>query len=153
MSDEVQIDDVSRAQAAGAVLITPEVNVLGVLEVDPGLLALAKDYGYLRAAEACEQASLEEQRVTREVVELRRRIWKVEDELLAARTADQPVQPGPELAALKWQLRDLVTQVPPRRLPPDAAQWWRRWEQHAVEVDERADWVADAPPEPTGPSR
>lgn len=153
MSDEVQIDDVSRAQAAGAVLITPEVNVLGVLEVDPGLLALAKDYGYLRAAEACEQASPEEQRVTREVVELRRRTWKVEDELLAARTADQPVQPGPELAALKWQLRDLVAQVPPRRLPADAAHWWRRWEQHAVPVDEPADWVAAAPLGLTGPSR
>lgn len=151
MADEVQLDDVSRARAAGAVLIAPEVDVLGVLEVDPGLLALAKDYGYLRAAEACEQASPEEQRVTRKVVKLRRRIWRVEDELLATRTADEPVEPGPELAALKWQLRDLIAQVPRRRLPADATQWWRRWEQHAVEVDEPAGWVADAPPGPADP--
>lgn len=151
MSDEVQLDDAARAEAAGAVLIAPEVNVLGVLEVDPGLLALAKDYGYLRAAEACEQASQEEQRVSRELVELRRRIWKVEDELLATRTADEPLEPGPELATLKEQLRDLVAQVPPGRLPEDASQWWQRWEQHAVEVDEPVSWLPDAPARP-GPA-
>lgn len=141
MSDEVQLDDVARAEAAGAVLIAPEVDVLGVLEVDPGLLAIAQDYGYLRAAEACEGASPAEQRVTRDAVELRRRIWALENELAAVR----PVAASPELAALKAELRDLVAQVPPRRLPAGAATWWQRWERHLVELDEPVTWPT-APP-------
>ena len=141
MSDEVQLDDVARAQAAGAVLIAPEVDVLGVLEVDPGLLAIARDYGYLRAAEACEGASPAQQRVTRDAIELRRRIWGVENELVAAGLEGA----RPDLAALKWQLRDLVAQVPAQRLPAGAASWWQRWERHLVEVDEPVSWVAVPP--------
>jgi NTE family protein len=138
MSDEVQLDDVARARAAGAVLIAPEVDVLGVLEVDPGLLAIARDYGYLRAAEACEEASEADQRVTRDVVELRRRIWGLENDLVAAGPDDDRA----ELAVLKRQLRDLVARVPAHRLPADAASWWQRWERHLVEVDEPVTWLA-----------
>ena len=142
MSDEVQLASVARAEAAGAVLIAPEVDVLEVWEVEPGLLAIARDYGYLRAAEACEEASVADQHVTREVVELRRRIWREENELMAVRTANPSVGTQPELAALKLQLRDLVAQVPSGRLPAGAAQWWQRWERHLVQIEDPVTWVA-----------
>ncbi|SDS60765.1 Predicted acylesterase/phospholipase RssA, contains patatin domain [Friedmanniella luteola] len=143
MSDEVQLDDVARAHAAGAVLIAPEVDVLGVLEVDPGLLAIAHDYGYLRAAEACEDASAAEQRVTRDLVELRRRIWKAEGPRPAGDGADSAED---DLGALKRQLRDLVARVPPGRRPPGADRWWQVWERHVVEITDPVSWVADPPP-------
>lgn len=146
MSDEVQRAGVARAEARGAVLIAPELDVLGVWEVDPGLLAIAKDYGYLRAAEACEKASPADQEVTRGVIELRRRIWKEENELIAARTSDLSTGPPPELADLKGQLRDLVDQTPAGRLPAGAAQWWRNWERHLVPIEEPITWVAEARP-------
>ena len=149
MSDEVQLDDVSRAQAAGAVLIVPEVDVVGVLEVDPGLLALADDYGYLRAAEACQQATADEQRVTREVVGLRRRTWKHEAELLAGPAGDAPPGADAELARLKLELRDLVEQIPAGRRPAGADQWWQRWEQHLTDVPEEVGWLPDASASPT----
>ena len=143
MSDEVQLDDAVRARAAGAVLIAPEVDVLGVLEVDPGLLAIAKDYGYLRAAEACEDASPAEVRVTRELVELRRRIWTAENGRRAARALDPAADVSPGLAILKRELRDLVARVPASRLPTDATQWWQVWERHAVEIQEPVDWLVE----------
>ncbi|MGI3783511.1 MAG: patatin-like phospholipase family protein [Janthinobacterium lividum] len=144
MSDEVQLDDLTRAQAAGAVLIAPEVDVLGVLEVDPGLLAIAKDYGYVRAAEACEDASPSDQRTTRHLIELRRRIWTEENDR-AVVAPDSPAGSRTELATLKWQLRDLLALVPPNRLPPGAELWWQGWEGHVVEIDEPVAWVVDAP--------
>jgi len=146
LADEVRLDDAVRARAAGAVLIAPEIDVLGVLEVDPGLLAIARDYGYLRAAEACEGASPDEQRVTRAAVELRRRTWGVENERQAARALDPDAQDLPDVGALKQELRALVAQVPARRLPAGAASWWQVWEGHAVAIEEPVDWVADVPP-------
>ena len=143
MSDEVQRDDLVRAEEAGAVVITPEVDVLGVLEVDPGLLAIAKDYGYVRAAEACEGADAEDQQLTRELVELRRRIWKLEAELLAVRDGDAGADERAELGVLKGRLRDLVDRVPPARLPAGAGRWWQTWEGHLVEVDQPVSWLAD----------
>ena len=151
MSDELQLDDLVRAEAAGAVVITPEVDVLGVLEVDPGLLAIAKDYGYLRAAEACEGAGEEDQRVTRELVELRRQIWQLEVEVLAAQAGDAGAEDLAELATLKTRLRDLVAQVPPARLPAGASRWWQTWEGHLVEVDLPVSWVGGGlPPSAAG---
>jgi NTE family protein len=140
LADEVRLDGAVRARAAGAVHIAPEVDVLGVLEVDPGLLAIARDYGYLRAAEACEEASPAEQGVTRQLVELRCRIWAKENEREAARTVDPSTDVLPELAELKRELRDLVAQVPAARLPPRAARWWQVWERHAVEIEEHVSW-------------
>jgi hypothetical protein len=145
MADEIQLDDVARARAAGAVVIAPEVNLLGVLQVDPGLLTIAADYGYLRAAEACEGATTEQQQVTRELVELRRRIWKTEEAWLGS-AARLPPDQLPELAASKRQLRDLVAQVPAGRLPEEAPLWWRRWERHHEDVDEDVGWADQAPP-------
>lgn len=145
MADELQLNDVARARAEGAVVIAPEVNLLGLFDLDPGLLAIARDYGYLRAAEACEGAAAEEQRVTRELVQLRRQLWGLENELLDPGHPDHvggevPSDRLAELAALKRQLRDLVAQVPPDRLPPGADQWWRGWEGHPYPISQTVDW-------------
>ncbi|UNX54845.1 patatin-like phospholipase family protein [Georgenia sp. TF02-10] len=83
MSDETLRDEVEAARAAGAVVIAPELDVHDSLVVDPGLVAISMDYGYLRAAEAVDGATDAEQQLTREIVEVRRRAWTLEAELLA----------------------------------------------------------------------
>ena len=143
MADEILLNDVARARAAGAVVIAPEVNLVGLFGADPGLLSISKDYGYIRAAEACEAATPEQQRLTRDVVEMRHRIWGVENSVFGRNSAGNGVrvveQPG--LAVLKRRLRDLVAQVPADRLPAGASQWWRAWEGHPYEITKPASWA------------
>jgi NTE family protein len=142
MADEVQLNDVARARAAGAVVIAPEVNLLGMLTVDPGLLAIATDYGYLRAAEACEDATAEEQSLTRETVEARRACWALENDLHGPdATGLDPAETSRELSEAKLRLRTLVAQLPAGRLPAGAEQWWRRWEDHPYPITEEPGWL------------
>jgi hypothetical protein len=144
MADEILLNDMARARAAGAVVIAPEVNLLGVFGADPGLLSISRDYGYVRAAEACEGATPEQQRLTRDVIEMRHRIWSVENSLFGPdSTGADGVHVGAlsGLAVLKRRLRDLVAQVPAGRLPAGALEWWRAWEGHPYEITEPAYWA------------
>ncbi|MCM3660360.1 patatin-like phospholipase family protein [Georgenia satyanarayanai] len=142
MTDEVQRDEVVRARAAGAVVIEPEFDVHDTLTIEPGLVAIAMDYGYLRAAEAVLGASGEEQAITRELVLLRRRIWHAEEEIFG----EDEAEPGrlervAEIAGLKYTLRDLLHRVPAERLPEGAEEWWRTWERHRSEITVAPSWV------------
>lgn len=163
MSDELQQDEVDRAVAAGALVIQPELDIHDLVTIDPGLVSIAMDYGFLRAGDVCTNASAEEQALTRDVINLRRLIWTMEDELFS------PVDPGApgaepanatgdgalrlrshevsasasELADLKFRLRGLLAEMPAGRLPDHADNWWRTWERHPYEIAERPDWVTD----------
>ncbi|MHB1064416.1 MAG: patatin-like phospholipase family protein [Georgenia sp.] len=169
MSDEGLRDEVAYARAAGAVVIQPEIDVHDVLTVDPGLISISMDYGYLRAAEAHEGASTDEELLTREIILLRKRIWAAEVALLApagvapgglasgglapggtraAATARDTEPAGPqdpgrlaEIVHLKRRLRVLVDRAPAGRLPPGAGEWWRTWEGHPWAVAVRPDWA------------
>ncbi|MBD8061858.1 patatin-like phospholipase family protein [Oceanitalea stevensii] len=146
MTDEVQRDEVVQARAAGAVVIEPEFDVHDTLTIEPGLVALAIDYGYLRAAEAVLGASDEEQAVTRELVLLRRRIWHAEEEAFGEDVAESArLERVAEIAGLKYTLRDLLRRVPAERLPEGAEEWWRTWEHHRTEITVAPGWV---PPRP-----
>ncbi len=83
MSDEALRDEVAYARAGGCVVVAPELDVHDALTIDPGLVAIAIDYGYLRAAEVCEGATAEQAQLVRDIVALRRQIWHHEAELLA----------------------------------------------------------------------
>jgi NTE family protein len=139
MAEEVQRDEVAFARAAGATVIGPEVDVHDSLTITPGLIALAIDYGYLRAADVCTGASAAEQALTAEIIGLRRRIWQAEEESLAPGSGDPSGLKG--IAGLKRALRDLLARVPDDRLPPGAQDWWRTWEAHAFEVPLAPAWV------------
>jgi predicted acylesterase/phospholipase RssA len=154
MADEVQLNDVSRARAAGAVVIAPEINLLGVLTVDPGLLAIATDYGYLRAAEACQRATEAEQQLTRNIVEARRAAWSTENYLFGPEAVPAAAAPAQyaDLVDLKLRLRDLVQQAPAGRLPAGAELWWRGWEGHPYPIAEEASWARRAGSPDAGPA-
>ncbi|WP_413451892.1 patatin-like phospholipase family protein [Georgenia phoenicis] len=142
MTDEVQRDEVVQARAAGAVVVEPEFDVHDTLTIEPGLVSLAMDYGYVRAAEAVLGASAEEQAVTRELVLLRRRIWHTEEAAFAADVAEAArLERVAEIAGLKYELRDLLRRVPAERLPEGAEEWWRTWEHHRTEIPLAPSWV------------
>lgn len=142
MTDEVQRDEVVRARSAGAVVIEPEFDVHDTLTIDPGLVALAMDYGYMRAAEAVLGASAEEQAVARELVLLRRRTWHAEEEAFAGDAAEPArLELVAEIAGLKYTLRELVSRIPAERLPEGAEEWWRTWERHRTEIPLTPSWV------------
>ena len=154
MTDELQRDEVVHARAGGAVVIEPEFDVHDTLSVDPGLVAIAMDYGYLRAAEAHQGATADEQRVTRDLISLRRVIWQAEKRAFdpgAPRSTSQneaPDEPGTEqleqvaeIAGLKHELRDLLAKVPAGRLPAGAEDWWRTWETHVVDIPVSPSWA------------
>lgn len=165
MGDEVVREEAARARAAGAVVIAPEIDVHDAMVVDPGLTAIAMDYGWSRAAQAHRGADAAQSRAVREVIELRRRIWAWEVALHGPETSaerasaiealqtlptDNPARdilgggegPNPEgLARLKRELRDLVAHAPARLLPPGADTWWRTWEQHPFPLPDDVAWV------------
>lgn len=167
MSDEALRDEVAYARAAGCVVVAPELDVHDALTIDPGLISIAIDYGYLRAAEVCEGATAEQAQLVRDIVALRRQIWRTEAELLApvvepsgngavrggrhedrdGRGAgqDRPdADDAPdltELVALKHRLRALVDQAPQGWLPPGAHDWWRTFEAHPWEPEVAPTWV------------
>ncbi|TDE91477.1 hypothetical protein EXU48_15065 [Occultella glacieicola] len=170
MPDEIQADEVERARALGATVIDPELDIHDIVTIEPGLIAIAMDYGYLRAADVCANASEAEHEHTRDLINLRRLIWTVEDDLFASapgaatmpRAASTPgpatggggatVGPdavldpgGHDLAGMKLRLRDLVAGVPPERLPPGARDWWRGWERHANPVTAAPHWLDNDP--------
>jgi NTE family protein len=148
MADEIHLNSVTRSRAAGAVVISPQTNLLGLLDVDPGLVAIALDYGYLTAADACESATQTQRQLTEDLVETRRQIWSLENSCLAPELAavEPPSDWPAELARLKGQLRDLVAQVEPGRLPPGASRWWSTWEEHLFEISEPPTWTEVAAP-------
>ncbi|MCK6211153.1 patatin-like phospholipase family protein [Georgenia sp. EYE_87] len=140
MSDEGLHDEVAWARRAGAVIIHPELDIHDVLTIDPGLTAISMDYGYMRAAEAVLGASAREAELTREIISLRKEIWRVENDLLGP-AAREVLRPDlSELAALKSELRALVDQAHLTRLPPGARGWWRTFEAHPFDVEAEPDW-------------
>ncbi|MBZ2197774.1 patatin-like phospholipase family protein [Occultella gossypii] len=164
MPDEIQANEVEQARALGATVIDPELDIHDIITIEPGLIAIAMDYGYLRAADVCADATEAEHARTRDVINLRRLIWSVEDDMFAgpkpatapgAPTASlgtavdpgsgEPAQLEPALAELKYGLRDLVAQVPPERLPPGARDWWRTWERHTTPITATPDWLDTDP--------
>ncbi|WP_159621041.1 patatin-like phospholipase family protein [Ruania rhizosphaerae] len=146
MTDEIQADEVRRAHAAGAIVIQPELDIHDILTVDPGLIRIAMDYGWIRAAEVCTGASATQRAATRALIELRRRIWAVENAVLQPESAEghadalrtetgEDASPDLDLVArLKVDLRDAVVAADPALLPPGADGWWRDWEAHPYDL-------------------
>ncbi len=162
MWDEVLRDEVELAQASSAVtLIQPDLDVHDGLTVEPGLIALAIDHGFMRAADVVRGADPGACALTRGIVELRRDIWALEERLHGpggtepAGPTALPVLPvgtgaADELRALKHRLRAAVTGKDPDALPAGAERWWLRWEGHAWPTPHGTPWAPGEPAEAAG---
>ena len=122
------------------VLVEPTVEVVGSLEVHRGLMAIAIDYGRMRAEEALAELdpglrSLCTAASDAVAVE-RARAWRVENACLD----DATVSPA-RLAGLR-RLKDAVHRAVEARaslgfaVPERAEAWWRGWELHSRQIPE-----------------
>lgn len=152
-ADEIQGDEVRYARERGAVIIQPELDIHDLVTIEPGLISIAMDYGYLRAADVCEAAGPERLARTRDVIQLRRLIWSTEDETFRPEDHASNTRPAgtdshsepedsqiEEIGELKLRLRDLIAAPGSEHLPPEADSWWRDWERHPVPIDVTPHW-------------
>lgn len=130
MSDELQRDEMTYARARGATVIGPTVDVHDLVTIDPGLVTIAVDYGFMRARDVVTGADGDRQRLTDEIVRTRRLAWETEEAAFAQGTAAEA-----DVLEVKTQLRDLLSQVPHEELPEGAVDWWQTWERHTFEIE------------------
>lgn len=133
MSDELQRDEIALARRAGATVIAPRIDVHDMVTIDPGLIAIAVDYGYLRAQDVVRGHDLDRQQLTDDLITLRVRIWHAEE---ASFKPDSPdADGGARLPKLKRQLQQLLRLIPPDQLPSGGSDWSQVWERHRFEIE------------------
>ncbi|MEL4359249.1 MULTISPECIES: patatin-like phospholipase family protein [unclassified Luteococcus] len=139
-SDETERDEVAYARSAGAIVIEPEFDVHDALTIDPGLIRINRDYGWIRAAEHHLGATAAEQALGRSIIAARRRIWELErDYLDDNRTHDE--RDLLLLARLKYDLREQVPRLRDGIAPEGAENWWQHWEAHSFEPQIDPPWM------------
>jgi predicted acylesterase/phospholipase RssA len=139
---ERQIANLNPHLPEGTTLTTidPVVDVVGLFEIEPGLLRINKDYGWLRAADLLAEgdpdirADIAEG--THAIVEARREAWRLEESLWAAgRIGEDDAGMLALVREQKEQVRALVDRRKQLGFPvPDGCQdWWSGYEAHTAE--------------------
>jgi NTE family protein len=133
--------EVTLPDGATLTTIDPIIDVVGIFEVQPGLLRINKDYGWLRAADVMAEgdaAMLAEVAAETDVlVEARVNAWKLEETLWAPTRATAGSQEG--TLALLRELKEQIRQVVEHRkqlgfpVPAECADWWTEYEVHSGE--------------------
>ena len=125
------------ADGATMTSIAPTMDIVGMFEVELGLLAIDVDYGWLRAAEATgldAQTQIEAQVVSDQITTGRQRAWHLEDMVLTAEAAGEsvPKRVSMALASAKQMVADGVAawQGFGLPLPVGATQWAHNPEVH-----------------------
>lgn len=130
MSDELQRDEIAFARDRGVTVIAPTVDVHDLVTIDPGLIAIAVDYGFMRARDVVTGADQQRQELTDEIVRTRRYAWETEEAAFGHQTASDA-----DVTTIKADLKALLEQVPAGELPAGADAWWQGWERHAFEIE------------------
>ncbi|MFV0425998.1 MAG: patatin-like phospholipase family protein [Beutenbergiaceae bacterium] len=132
MFDELQRDEIAIARQAGATVIAPRIDVHDLVTIDPGLISIAIDYGYLRAQDVVRGHDSARQQLTDDLIALRIQIWQLEEDTL------NPDHPDPdrtqELTRMKRRLAGLMGSMSATDLPPDTPDWSRSWERHRFTI-------------------
>ena len=122
-----------------AIVIHPELAVHDTMTVHPGLIAINRDYGWLRAAERHLGLGEAAEELHRRIITLRMRIIRLEERLLE--------NPEPSrrdfltLRGAKVELRDAVRSAHDTPLPDGAEDWWTTWERHVVTPTTEPPWM------------
>ena len=139
---ERQISNLNVRLPEGATLTTvdPVVDVVGLFEIEPGLLRINKDYGWLRAADllADGDASIRSDIAdgTHAIVEARREAWRLEESLWAVgRIGESDAGTLALVREHKETVRALVDRRKQLGFPvPDGCEdWWTGYEAHTAE--------------------
>ena len=136
---ERQVSNLSITLPEGSTLTTidPIVDVVGLFEVEPGLLRINKDYGWLRAADVLAESDAGIRSAmadgTDAIVEARREAWRLEESLWAMPTVDGT---GAGTMALVREQKDRVRELVVQRkcmgfpVPEGCDAWWLTYEAH-----------------------
>jgi predicted acylesterase/phospholipase RssA len=139
---ERQVSNLNVALPEGSTLITidPVVDVVGLFEVEPGLLRINKDYGWLRAADVLADSDADVRAGmadgTHAIVEARREAWRLEESLWANSPTDGT---GAGALALVREQKERVRDLVDRRkqlgfaVPEGCEAWWLDYEAHTAE--------------------
>ncbi len=118
--------------------IDPVVDVVGYFEVQPGLLRINKDYGWLRAADVMAEGDptllAEIAAETHRLTAARLQAWHLEETIWEASRAGDHADAGVValLRELKRQVQEIVDQRKQLGFPvPDGCEaWWTGYEVH-----------------------
>ncbi len=139
---ERQVANLDVALPSGATLTTidPVVDVVGLFEVEPGLLRINKDYGWLRAADVLAEGDAgirsDMADATHAIVEARREAWRLEESLWARRRLEGT---DSGTLALVREEKERVRALVDRRkqlgfpVPEGCEAWWLDYEVHTAE--------------------
>ena len=134
---ERQISNLNVALPDGSTLTTidPVVDVVGLFEIEPGLLRINKDYGWLRAADVLAEGDAgiraDIADGTHAIVEARREAWRLEESLWANSPTDGT---GAGALALVREQKERVRELVDRRkqlgfpVPDGCEAWWLDYE-------------------------
>ncbi|MGP0029423.1 MAG: patatin-like phospholipase family protein [Acidimicrobiales bacterium] len=136
---ERQRENLAVPLAPGTTLTTidPVVDVVGLFEVQPGLLRINKDYGWLRAADILAEADpvlrAEMADGTHRLIRARLHSWHLEETLWAL-PASRPADPG-TLALLRQLKHEIALLLDQRKqlgfpAPEGCEAWGREYEVH-----------------------
>ncbi len=142
LADETERDEIAYARSAGAVVIEPEIDIHDAFTVDPGLIAMNIDYGWVRAAEEMTDQPTAVRRRTRQLFNLRLRAKVLERSLENAdsRAANDVLT---ELTSVKLGIQRRADQLPDEVRPEGADQWWQRYESRpASEPTSTPPWMS-----------
>jgi predicted acylesterase/phospholipase RssA len=121
-------------------VIDPLVDVVGLFEVQPGLLRINKDYGWLRAAdvmaESDEDLRADVATATHALVDARCEAWRLEERLWAP-AKDRSGDAG-TLSLVREQKQRVKAIIEQRKqlgfpVPDDCESWWTDFELHMAE--------------------
>ena len=142
---ERQISNLNVALPEGSVLTTidPVVDVVGLFEVEPGLLRINKDYGWLRAADVLAESDAgiraDMADGTHAIVEARCEAWRLEESLWTSTpTGATDATDAGTLALLREQKERVRVLVDRRKqlgfpVPEGCEDWWLEYEVHTAE--------------------
>jgi NTE family protein len=141
---ERQISNVGFPLPAGSSLtvIDPIVDVVGLFEIQPGLLRINKDYGWLRAADVLAEGDpdlvADIAAGTHALIEARCEAWRLEASLWAEERMRDPDAVAGAMALVREQkerVRELVEQRKQLGfpVPDDCEAWWSEYEGHTGE--------------------
>ena len=125
-------------EGASLVTIDPVVDVVGLFEVQPGLLRINRDYGWLRAADLLAEGDpdllADVAATTHSLVEARREAWRLEETLWEGTGAGLDATAG-TLSLVREQKDRVRTVVETRKqlgfpVPAGCEAWWTEYEAH-----------------------
>jgi hypothetical protein len=123
---------------ASLTTINPVVDVVGLFEVEQGLLRINKDYGWLRAADVVAdgdaEIALDMAQQTHVLTETRVEAWGIEERLWRSPAGDAVAG---DLALLR-ECKDRIHDIADQRkqlgypLPEGCESWWTEYEIHSI---------------------